>query len=95
MRLNLPLTTTLLTNPVGTRSTASEPLMREIPDAVERVPTQWFMGSKRENLFRRDLSPSDGERESTVAAMGGQQFVNGIANAKSLPSPHRMGRGLE
>ena len=29
---------------VGTRSTASELLMREISDAVERVPTQWFMG---------------------------------------------------
>ena len=28
-------------NPVGTRSTASELLMREIPDAVERVPTLW------------------------------------------------------
>ena len=38
-------------NLVGTRSTASEVLMREIPDAVERVPTQWFMGSRREILF--------------------------------------------
>ena len=33
----------------------------QVSDAVERVPTQWFMGSKRENLFRRNLSPSDGE----------------------------------
>ena len=30
-------------SPVGTRSTASELLIREIPDAVERVPTQGFM----------------------------------------------------
>ena len=50
-------------NPVGTRSTASELLMREIPDAVERVPTQWFMGSRREILFRGNLSLSDGERD--------------------------------
>ena len=47
----------LSTNPVGTRSTASELLMRENPDAVERVPTTGFMGSRRENLFRGILSP--------------------------------------
>ena len=35
-------------NTVGTRSTASELLMREIPDAVEHVPTQWFMATMRD-----------------------------------------------
>ena len=55
-------------DPVGTRSTASELLIRGIPDAVERVPTQWFMGLMRENLFLRNLSSIEEEREPAAGS---------------------------
>jgi len=57
-------------------------------------PTR-FMGAMRENLFRRDLSSSDGAREKTVIQrICLQEVRRSVAFAKSLfPLPIGWGEG--
>jgi len=88
----LPLSLTLSMNlKVGLRcSAACEQQSRRRGNAA--LPTQWFMGAMSEILFRRNLSPSDGEREKTWALGTFVHQASPTAKAR-FPRPIGWGEG--